>query len=103
MIKKLWRYTKGYRVRAALATLFVMAEVVLEVYIPYVMKDIINVGIKGNAGVAYILGKGALMLGLALTSLACGALCGCVKHGIYEESQAGAFLQGTGFFVRKHR
>lgn len=75
MIKKLWRYTKGYRVRAALATLFVMAEVVLEVYIPYVMKDIINVGIKGNAGVAYILGKGALMLGLALTSLACGALC----------------------------
>ncbi|MGN0543963.1 MAG: ABC transporter ATP-binding protein [Acutalibacteraceae bacterium] len=74
MIKKLLKYIKGYRVYSLLAPLTIIGEVMLEVRIPMLMADIVDVGINGGAGVDYILSKGLQMVLMALASLLCGAL-----------------------------
>lgn len=74
MIKKLLKYIKGYRVYSLLAPLTIIGEVMLEVRIPMLMADIVDVGINGGAGVDYILSKGLQMVVMALASLLCGVL-----------------------------
>ena len=74
MIKKLLKYIKGYRVYSLLAPLTIIGEVMLEVRIPMLMADIVDVGINGGAGVDYILSKGLQMVLMALASLLCGSL-----------------------------
>ncbi len=73
MIKKLFPFVKGYGVRAILASVTVVCEVLIEVYIPYLMADIINIGIA-QGDTAFILRRGLLMIGMAFLSLAMGAL-----------------------------
>ena len=74
MIKQLIKYAKGYGVRAVFASLAIIVEVLLEVFIPFVMKDVINQGILGDAGMTIVIQKGLLMVGLALASLFFGVL-----------------------------
>ena len=74
MVKKLLKYTKGYRIYSLLAPLTIIGEVMLEVRIPMLMADIVDVGINGGAGVDYILSKGLQMVLMALASLLCGSL-----------------------------
>lgn len=74
MIKQLIKYAKGYGVRAVFASLTIIVEVLLEVFIPFVMKDVINQGILGDAGMTIVIQKGLLMVGLALASLFFGVL-----------------------------
>ena len=75
VIKKLAPYLKGYALSAFLAPVTIIGEVVMEILIPMLMAQIINVGLPdGNVG--YVLKIGALMVLLALLSMAFGALSG---------------------------
>ncbi len=75
MIKKLMPCLKGYGKYAILTPLFVIVEVLLEVYIPFLMADIINVGIT-NRDINHVLTTGGIMVALTIVSLAMGALSG---------------------------
>lgn len=75
MIKKLLPSLGEYKKYAVLTPLFVIAEVILEINIPFLMSKIIDVGIK-NSDTEYILKIGVLMIIMALFSLLFGALAG---------------------------
>ena len=96
MIKQLIKYAKGYGVRAVFASLAIIVEVLLEVFIPFVMKDVINQGILGDAGMTIVIQKGLLMVGLALASLFFRCFeCKAFRRrkcGICEESATGDIL-----------
>ena len=68
-MKLLIRYLKQYRLMAVLAPLLKMAEALLELFVPLVVKNIIDVGLAGNDK-AYILRCALLLAGLALAGLA---------------------------------
>ena len=71
MLRKLAPYTKGYRLLMLLAIACSAGEAVLELLLPQVMSDIVDVGIAtGNR--AYILTAGVKMVLMALLALACG-------------------------------
>ena len=73
MIKKLLRYVRGYILPSILTPLTVVCEVVLEVFIPLLMADIINIGIP-NQDLPYVLRTGGLMVLMALGALLFGSL-----------------------------
>lgn len=75
MIKKLFPYLKGYGIYAILAPLAIILEVVLEIFLPFLMARIIDIGIAGN-DMDYVLRTGALMVAMAICSLGFGALAG---------------------------
>ena len=75
MIKKLLPCLEGYTKYAVLAPLTVTAEVFLEIFIPFLMAKIIDIGIT-NRDMAYVLKIGSLMVLMALFSLLFGALSG---------------------------
>lgn len=75
MIKKLLPCLDGYKKYALLTPLTVMAEVFLEIFIPFLMAKIIDVGVI-NQDLAYVMKTGALMVLMALFSLLFGALSG---------------------------
>lgn len=72
MIKKLSVYIKGYEKSAILAPVFVCIEVICELILPYIMSLIIDVGINGGGGMAYIAKMGLIMLLLAVLSMISG-------------------------------
>lgn len=85
MIAKLLKHVKQYTLPSVLAPLFVAVEVVLEVFIPFTMAKIIDVGVIELGGdVNYILTQGGIMLLLAACSLLCGAAAGifAAKAGV---------------------
>ena len=74
-IKEILTYFKQYKKYAILAPITVVLEVLLEIWIPYLMSDIIDIGIT-NKDSAYVMKIGGLMVGAALLSLLFGALSG---------------------------
>lgn len=75
MIDKIISCIGKYKKYALLTPIMVICEVILEVFIPFLMAKIIDVGIA-NADVAYIAKIGGLMVLMALISLVFGALSG---------------------------
>ena len=75
MLKKLASYIKEYKKDTILTPIFVILEVVMEVIIPLLMANIIDVGIQ-NGDVHYILKMGALLIVSAILSLTFGMLSG---------------------------
>ena len=75
MIKKLASYVKEYKKSAILTPIFVILEVVMEVIIPLLMANIIDVGIQ-NSDIDYILEMGILLIISAILSLTFGMLSG---------------------------
>ena len=71
MIKKLWPYTRGYRKWIVLGIACSASEAVFELLLPLVMADILDNGIPAG-DTSYILQRGALMVVMALISLALG-------------------------------
>ena len=71
MIRKLWPYTKGYRPYIALGVFLSACEAVLELLLPLVMSDIVDVGIA-NGDRAYIMAEGLKMVLMALAAMFCG-------------------------------
>ncbi|MBQ6518008.1 MAG: ABC transporter ATP-binding protein [Anaerolineaceae bacterium] len=74
-IKRILSYLQQYKKYAILAPLTVSLEVLLEIWIPYLMADIIDVGIT-NKDTNYVVRIGGLMALAALISLVLGALAG---------------------------
>ena len=72
--KKLCSGMEGkYIANAFLSPVVMIGEVIMEVFIPFVMAKIIDVGIA-NSNLSYVAKTGALMVGLACISLCCGVL-----------------------------
>ena len=71
MLRKLFPYTKGYRLLIVLGVLFSAGEAVFELLLPLAMSDIVNIGIA-NGDRAYILTTGMKMIVMALAALAMG-------------------------------
>jgi len=76
MIKKLIPCLGKYKKYTVLGPLSVVFEVILDVYIPILMANIINIGINGGGGVPYVLRQGALMILMALLAMGFGAMSG---------------------------
>ncbi len=75
MIKKLVSFIKEYKRDTILTPIFVILEVVMEVIIPILMANIIDIGIQ-NGDVSYILEMGVLLIVSAILSLTFGMLSG---------------------------
>lgn len=73
MLKKLLSYLGIYKFYTILTPVLVICEVILEVYIPYLMSQIIDIGIK-NRDMTYIYQRGLLMILMAFLALLFGAL-----------------------------
>lgn len=74
-IRRIFGYLGKFKKYAILAPLTVSLEVLLEIWIPYLMADIIDVGIA-NKDSGYVIRTGALMALAAVISLVFGALAG---------------------------
>lgn len=70
---KLFKYAKKYILPSVLCPILMVGEVLLELYIPYLMADIIDIGIAGK-DTAFVLKTGGQMILAAGLSLLCGAL-----------------------------
>lgn len=92
MIFKLLKFIKGYEKAALLAPLCVIIEVICELILPRLMSGIIDVGINGSGGFAYILRTGAIMLALAVCSMI---------TGVSSSKFASTASQGFGANLRK--
>ena len=66
---------KRYKTCAILAPATIMVEVLLEVFIPFIMAKIIDIGIA-NHDVAYVVKTGTLMIVCAIFSLCFGVISG---------------------------
>lgn len=73
--KRIFGYFGKYKKYAILAPLTVSLEVLLEIWIPYLMADIIDIGIA-NKDTNYVIRTGGLMVLVALVSLVFGAFAG---------------------------
>ena len=71
MIKRLFPFLKKYRLVALFSILCVSIESIMELLIPLIMADIVDIGIK-NSDISFILNSGYKMLGLAFISLVTG-------------------------------
>ncbi len=69
-MKRLLVYLKDYKVESVLAPLFKMLEALFELFVPLVMKKIIDIGIK-NGDVPYIVRMCLLMVALGIIGLTC--------------------------------
>ena len=81
-MKRLLKYLKEYRRESILAPLFKMLEASFELFVPLVMAQIIDVGIRDQNG-SYIVKMGGLLLLLAAIGLTCSltAQYFCCKVG----------------------
>lgn len=75
MIITLLKQTKGYRIPSLLSPLLILAEVVLEVRIPFMMGEMVNeVIVNGaDANMNFVLTQGLKMIAMAFVSLLSGA------------------------------
>ncbi len=75
MLQNLRKQTKGYRIPGFLTSLFVVLEVVMDVFIPYLMANLIDQGIDAGK-MDRIWYWGIILLGCALVALIFGVLSG---------------------------
>ncbi len=76
MYKKIFSHLGEYKKYAILTPIVMIGEVAMEILIPYVMAEMINVGIKGDGGTAFTVKAGLLMILMAVISLTFGAMGG---------------------------
>lgn len=85
MFKTLAKQVKEFKKNAILSPIYIAAEVVLELLLPFIMASMIDDGVEvGN--MKHIVITGLIMLVVAMLSLFCGVMCG--KH---------AAIASTGF------
>ena len=95
---------KGYKKESILAPLFKMLEALFDLFVPLVVADIVNVGIR-SGNVPYILRRCGLLVLLALIGLACSvtaqyfaarAAVGCaagLRHMLFAHIQTLGFSE----------
>ena len=69
-MKYLFKFVKPYTKTILLLMLLYAAQTFCALFMPYVMSNIVEVGIR-NGDVSYILKEGAIMVALALSALTC--------------------------------
>jgi len=69
-VKKLWKYMRDYRREGILAPLFKLLEASLELLVPLVMAQIIDIGIANGDG-GFILSRCGILAVLAAVGLVC--------------------------------
>ena len=80
MIKTLAKSIREYKLPSILTLIFIMGEVVIEVLIPFITADLVN-RIKAQAPINDVIKTGAILIAMALVSLACGGIAAltCAK------------------------
>jgi ATP-binding cassette, subfamily B, multidrug efflux pump len=73
MMKRFVPYMRKYALATLISPLLIVIEVLIEVRIPLLMADIVDVGIPGK-NISYVLKTGGLMVMMALLALVCGAV-----------------------------
>ncbi|MEG0896607.1 MAG: ABC transporter ATP-binding protein [Ruthenibacterium sp.] len=91
-MKQLTHYFKGYYKELILGPVFKLAEAILELFIPLLMANIIDIGIK-NGDKTYIVTHGLWMLLLGAAGLCFALIC---------QYFAAVCAQGFGGSLRKH-
>ncbi len=112
LFKLIKNYTgKKYMWAAIVTPLLMIVEVWFDVQIPSVMSEIIDVGVKGGAGLEYIYSKGITMCLLSLAAMGCGILAGFtssvassgfvlnLRNSMYEKVQTYSFANIEKFEV----
>ena len=74
-MRKIFGYIKEYKLHTILTPISVTLEVILEIFIPFLMANIIDVGIRNN-DLVYIAKTGLMMILMALLALLFGAMSG---------------------------
>lgn len=69
-MKTLFHYLKKYKIECILAPLFKMIEATFELLVPFVIKDMINIGIN-NSNTNYIISRFLILIGFALLGFIC--------------------------------
>lgn len=75
MIKRLAKSIREFKTPAILTLIFIVIEAIIETNIPFITAELVN-KIKNNATMPEIISVGALLLVLAVCSLACGGIAG---------------------------
>lgn len=75
MIKRLSKCIREYKKASLLSPLFITFEVLLEVFIPLLMSEILDKGVAGG-NMPFIVKTGIALVIMAMLSLSCGALSG---------------------------
>ena len=101
-LKRLLRYLGPYRRDMVIGALLVVIETAFELFIPLLMADLIDVGVK-NHDVPYILQQGVYMGICALLSLVTGLLSAlvCPARAAYgwAPDPGGPVSEGTGLRI----
>lgn len=69
-MQRLLAYLGKYKLYSVLAPLFKCLEACFELFVPLVVADMIDIGIR-EGSISYILGRGGLLIALGLIGLAC--------------------------------
>ncbi len=80
MFKRLAKCIREYKLPTILTLIFIILEVVLECFMPFIAADLVN-QIEAGADMTFVLEKGLLLVGMSLLSLCCGGIAGftCAK------------------------
>ena len=90
MLSLFLTHLKGLKKEAIKSPLYILAEVVLELLLPLVMSEIVDVAIPaGDTGRIFVLG--GLMVVIALAAMTCGVLS--AKYATYASQGFGANLR----------
>ncbi len=83
MIKTLAKSIREYKLPSILTLIFIMGEVLIEVSIPFITRDMINSfeNLNGSASINDVIKTGLILVGMALISLCCGGIAAltCAK------------------------
>ena len=90
MLQLFMTHLKGLKKDAVKSPIFILIEVALELILPLVMTEIVDVAIP-NGNVSYIFMLGVLMVAISLASMACGVLS--AKYATFASQGFGANLR----------
>ncbi|MBO5248842.1 MAG: ABC transporter ATP-binding protein, partial [Clostridia bacterium] len=75
MLKRFLQCIREYKMATLMSLIFISGESIIECLIPFITSDLID-AIQQGANLSLILKNGAILLGLAVLSLACGSIAG---------------------------
>ena len=75
MLKRLAGCIKEYRTPTILTLVFIVAEAIIEAFIPFITANLVNT-VKAGAEIKQILQTGLLLIAMAVLSLCCGGIAG---------------------------
>ena len=75
MLKRLAQSIREYKTPSILTLVLICFEVVIEVLIPFITADLVNL-IKAGAEISTVMRIGLLLIVMAILSLACGSAAG---------------------------